>query len=101
MSSFSLGSVKEDEMLSSPRLWRKTRSDRDLYTCDGVDPNRNYGEGWGTGGSSSISCSDAFMGPSPFSEFETSNTRDFINARKDRIVFFNDIHSYSQACLLS
>ena len=80
-------------------MWRKTRSDRDLYTCDGVDPNRNYEVGWGTGGSSDISCSDTFMGPFAFSEFETVNTREFINAHKDRLVFFNDIHSYSQAGL--
>ena len=77
------------------RLWRKTRSLNDLL-CDGVDTNRNYGEGWGTGGSSSFSCSDAFMGPGPFSEAETQVVRDFVTAHKDNLVFFMDVHSYSQ-----
>ena len=78
------------------RLWRKTRSDRDYY-CKGVDPNRNYGHGWGTGGWwEQAPCSDNFKGPSAFSELETNNTRNFIKAHKDNIIFFNDIHSYKQ-----
>jgi hypothetical protein len=76
-------------------LFFLSRSDNDLE-CTGVDPNRNYAEGWGTGGSSPISCSDAFMGLEPFSEIETQNVRDFVNSHKDQIKFFNDIHSYSQ-----
>ena len=77
------------------RLWRKTRSDRGYY-CKGVDPNRNYGQGWGTGGSSAAPCSNTYKGPFAFSELETNNTRNFINAHKDNIVFFNDLHSYKQ-----
>ena len=37
----------------------------------GVDPNRNYGEGWGGPGSSPDPTSQSFRGPGPWSEPET------------------------------
>ena len=40
------------------------------------------------------------MGPQPFSEVENRNVRDYVLARKDRLVFYNTIHSYSQLVLL-
>ena len=40
------------------------------------------------------------MGPEPFSEIENRNVRDFILARKDKFIFYNSIHSYSQLILL-
>jgi hypothetical protein len=37
-----------------------------------------------------------YFGPSAFSEIESRNVRDFILLRKDRIMFFQSMHSYSQ-----
>ena len=64
-------------------------------------------------------CSDTYHGPSAFSEIENVNVRDFLIARlehlsfsislllmlssifrKDKLVFYNSIHSYSQLILL-
>ncbi len=39
----------------------------------GVDPNRNYGAGWGGVGAASTPESQTYRGPGPFSEFETQN----------------------------
>jgi hypothetical protein len=39
----------------------------------GVDPNRNYGAGWGTIGAASTPESQTYRGEGPFSEFETQN----------------------------
>ena len=54
------------------QLWRKNRrKNSGFFTTYGVDLNRNYSYGWGTGGSSSWSSSDVYMGKKPFSEPET------------------------------
>jgi len=83
------------------RMWRKTRSDNGGWLhCMGVDANRNWGFHWNTGGSSNDRCQDTYHGPEAFSEIENRNVRDFILARKDNIVFFDNIHSYSQLILL-
>ena len=66
----------------------------------GTDANRNFGYLWGTGGSSSDPCSSAFMGEEAFNNPETANMRDFLTAHKDKIKFFNTIHSYMQMILL-
>jgi murein tripeptide amidase MpaA len=50
------------------RMWRKNRRKNPNSSCYGVDINRNWNYQWGTGGSSSIACSDTYMGPSGFSE---------------------------------
>merc|ERR1711887_316220 len=83
------------------RMWRKTRSSNGgILGCKGVDANRNWGFHWNEGGSSNDRCSDTYHGPSAFSEVENVNVRDFLLARKDKIVFYNSIHSYSQLILL-
>jgi len=83
------------------RMWRKTRSDHgSIFGCKGVDPNRNWGYEFNTGGSSNDKCSDTYHGPEAFSEVENANVRDFILSVKDQLVFFNSIHSYSQLILL-
>jgi len=83
------------------RMWRKTRSDHGSFLgCKGVDANRNYGFHFNDGGSSNDKCSDTYHGPSAFSEQENVNVRDFLNARKGKVVFFNSVHSYSQLILL-
>jgi len=83
------------------RMWRKTRSDNGgIFHCKGVDANRNWGFHWNEGGSSNDKCSDTYHGPSAFSEIENQNVRDFIAARAENIIFFDNIHSYSQLILL-
>merc|ERR1711971_186713 len=83
------------------RMWRKTRSSNGgILGCKGVDANRNWGFHWNEGGSSNDRCSDTYHGPSAFSEVENVNVRDFLIARKDKLVFYNSIHSYSQLILL-
>jgi len=83
------------------RMWRKTRSDNGgILQCKGVDANRNWGFHWNEGGSSNDRCSDTYHGPEAWSEVENVNVRDFISARKDQIVFYNSVHSYSQFILL-
>jgi len=85
----------------SNRMWRKTRSEHgSIFGCKGVDPNRNWGYQWNTGGSSNDKCSETYHGPEAFSEIENQNVRDFINTIKDKLIFFNSIHSYSQLILL-
>jgi len=81
------------------RMWRKTRSPNN-GGCYGTDANRNWGFHWGTGGSSNNPCSDTYMGSQAFSEVENRNVRDFLTTNKDKIKFYNNIHSYSQLVLL-
>ena len=45
-------------------------------------PPHSFGYKWGTGGSSSDSCSDTYMGSEAFSEVENRNIRDWLNAHK-------------------
>lgn len=86
---------------SKDRLWRKTRSEHgSIFGCKGVDANRNWGFHWNEGGSSNDKCSDTYHGPEAFSEVENTNVRDFLLTVKDKLVFYNTIHSYSQFILL-
>ena len=41
---------------NSDRMWRKTRSRNQGYTCRGTDPNRNWGYNWGLKGASTNPC---------------------------------------------
>jgi hypothetical protein len=85
---------------TSTRLWRKTRSTVSGSTCRGADPNRNWGFRWGTGGSSAAPCDDTYMGRAAFSEPETKALSDYISTFGSRLVFYLDLHSYSQFILL-
>ncbi|XP_077287802.1 carboxypeptidase B-like [Arctopsyche grandis] len=79
---------------TNARLWRKNRSTASSTTCPGVDGNRNFDFKWMESGSSSSPCSDAFAGPSPFSEIESRVLRDLINANKARVKAYLAIHSF-------
>ncbi|MEO0128635.1 MAG: M14 family zinc carboxypeptidase [candidate division WOR-3 bacterium] len=75
------------------------RKNRHLYSGQtsstaGVDLNRNYGYKWGydNSGSSPTVTSDAYRGPSRWSEIETQNARDFFLPKKIRTQI--DYHSY-------
>ena len=80
--------------------------------------HRNWDFHWSETGASGDSCSQTYYGPEPFSEVKASlirtwdfpylsflrqvenrNVRDFVSARKDRIVFYQTLHSYSQLIL--
>ena len=72
----------------------------DADWCTGTDLNRNWGYHWNEGGSSDNTCSDAYHGPSAFSEVEDCNVRDFLLKNNGTIKFYNNMHSYSQMILL-
>ncbi len=80
------------------RLWRKNRRDNPGSSF-GVDPNRNWAEGWGlSSGSSGTASSSTYRGPAPFSEPCTANLRDFINSRPE-IRAHVDVHNFAQLIL--
>lgn len=81
------------------RLWRKTRSQDPFTGCFGADPNRNFDADFGGAGTSSFPCSDTYHGSAAFSEIETANMRDFINSKKDKMVMYISLHSYTQLWL--
>ncbi|MCG8449858.1 MAG: PEP-CTERM sorting domain-containing protein [Pirellulales bacterium] len=79
------------------RYWRKNRRDNGNGTF-GVDLNRNWGFGWGGGGSSLNPLSDTYRGTAPFSEPETAAMRDFYYNHPN-LVGNIDFHSFTQLIL--
>jgi hypothetical protein len=47
----------------------------------GIDPNRNYGEGWGGGGAGTDINVQSYRGPGPWSEPETQGVHEFSQRR--------------------
>lgn len=84
-------------------LWRKNARDNDgsgtITNNDGVDLNRNYSYRWGydNAGSSPLTSSLEYRGPSAFSEPETKAVRDFCLAHQ--FVTANNYHTYGELCL--
>lgn len=85
---------------TSDRMWRKNRVRFQGYSCQGVDPNRNFGYDFGGPGTSGDVCSSIYRGPEAFSEREAQAVRDGVQAVKDRIQMFFSVHSYSQMIML-
>merc|ERR1711936_302010 len=89
---------------NSDRMWRKNRN-RDntakdsTKACVGVDLNRNWGYHWGEAGVSHNSCSDIYCGTGPFSEMESTNIKNYVEALSPVPVLGHTIHSYSQLWL--
>ncbi len=79
------------------KLWRKNRRNNGDGTY-GVDLNRNYAYGWGTGGSSTNPSSDIYMGESAFSEPETQAIRDFVNSHLNAKILLS-FHTFSELIL--
>jgi carboxypeptidase T len=79
------------------KSWRKNRNLNSDGTY-GVDLNRNYGFMWGTGGSSTDTSSEVYMGPQSFSEPETRAVRDYVQAHQN-ISTLLSFHTYSQLIL--
>ena len=69
------------------RMWRKTRQPN-RFACVGTDPNRNWEYAWGTGGSSSNPCSEAYMGPKPFSEPEPRQMAAYVQSRAPNVISY-------------
>ena len=86
-----------DISTGSYKYWRKNRRDNGDGTF-GVDLNRNYGHGWGTGGSSKDSSSDIYMGPTPFSEPETIAIKSFVESQPN-IKILLSFHTFSELIL--
>ena len=61
--------------------------------------NRNWAYEYGGLGQSSNPCSDTFSGSGPASEVEVANVQNFILANKDRIKYYNDLHSAASMVL--
>ena len=80
------------------KMWRKNRSINGQSSSKGVDLNRNYSFGWGTGGSSKSPGSNVYMGPAPFSEPETLAVKNFIEATPN-IRTFISYHTFSELIL--
>jgi len=81
------------------QLWRKNRrKNKGFFTTWGVDLNRNYGYGWGTGGSSSWPNSDVYKGKSAFSEPETQAVKKFVEEHKNLKTMLS-FHTYSELIL--
>nr|KAJ3415597.1 carbamoyl-phosphate synthase (glutamine-hydrolyzing) cpa2 [Polyrhizophydium stewartii] len=82
---------------TNDRMWRKTRQPSGRFGgCVGTDPNRNWAYKWGTGGSSTNPCSDAYMGPRPFSEPESKAMADYVHSHAPNVVSYIDFHAFSQ-----
>lgn len=78
-------------------MWRKNRRPNGDGTF-GVDLNRNYGYLWGTGGSSSETNSEVYMGAKPFSEPETQVIKAFVESHLNAKVLLT-IHTFSELIL--
>jgi len=86
------------------RMWRKTRARTGAknllgQVCHGVDPNRNFGYGWGGYGASEHPCKETYRGKGPFSEPETRAVRDFIEGIQADFQLYLTFHSYGQYIL--
>ena len=80
------------------RWWRKNRRNNSDGTF-GVDPNRNYLIGFGDeNGSSSMTFSEVYRGPQPFSEPETQAIRDLMTGKTFGRTFKTGLsyHNFSQ-----
>eukprot|EP00924_Labyrinthula_sp_SR-Ha-C_P012500 augustus_masked-scaffold_10-processed-gene-8.4-mRNA-1 protein AED:1.00 eAED:1.00 QI:0/-1/0/0/-1/1/1/0/551 len=76
-------------------LWRKTRMPNNGTDCVGTDPNRNWGVNHKGPGSSADPCSQTYHGIDPFDQVETANIAAYILENQDRLITYNDVHSYS------
>jgi Zinc carboxypeptidase len=63
----------------------------------GVDPNRNYGEGWGAAGASSNPYTQTFRGLGPWSEPETQAVHEF--SQKRQVTSLLTVHNFASLVL--
>jgi murein tripeptide amidase MpaA len=84
-----------DYTWNGDRMWRKTRSPNGKSPCMGTDPNRNWAFHWGEAGSSTVTCSDSYQGPSAASEIEVQTIQSYL-CGIDNLVGYINFHAYSQ-----
>ena len=77
-------------------MWRKNRRNNGggVY---GVDLNRNYGYGWGTTGTSTVTSNDTYCGTAPYSEPEVQAMRWLVQNHKFVSAF--NAHTYAKDIL--
>jgi hypothetical protein len=63
----------------------------------GVDPNRNYGEGWGGAGASSNPYTQTFRGTGPWSEPETQAVHEY--SQKRQVTALITLHNFASLIL--
>lgn len=79
------------------QMWRKNRT-QNRDGSFGVDLNRNYSHGWGTGGSSRDPQSETYMGTAPFSEPETMAIKKYVEDHQN-ISTLLSFHTFSELIL--
>ncbi|MEK7355942.1 MAG: M14 family metallopeptidase [Bdellovibrionota bacterium] len=79
------------------KMWRKNMS-KNKDGTSGVDLNRNYGYGWGTGGSSKRGSDETYMGTAPFSEPETQAIKALVDKTVNANVLLS-FHTFSELIL--
>jgi hypothetical protein len=70
------------------------------FPCElqwGVDPNRNYGEGWGGPGASSIPYTQTYRGAGPWSEPETQAVHEY--SQKRQVTALITLHNFASLVL--
>jgi hypothetical protein len=82
---------------TTDRYWRKNRALVNGQKM-GVDPNRNWPDHWGTGGSSTNPSAENYMGPSAGSEPEIKALMKAYSSNSDMIAAV-DVHCFSQLIL--
>ena len=89
-----------DYTRTNDRMWRKNRQPIPGSSCVGIDPNRNFGFEWGTGGSSNNACADDFKGYAPSVAPCTIAITEYVGSfPKGEVIAYFDFHSYSQLWL--
>jgi len=92
-----------DYTWTNNRMWRKNRNMNADSPCVGVDLNRNYDAEWSGPGASDNPCSDAYYGPSVFSENESSSESNYMinaqNQTNNSLKMYLTFHSWSQLCI--
>jgi hypothetical protein len=70
------------------------------FPCElqwGVDPNRNYGEGWGGAGAASVPYTQTFRGMGPWSEPETQAVHEY--SQQHQVTALITLHNFASLIL--
>jgi hypothetical protein len=80
------------------RMWRKNRRGDSSGRVFGVDLNRNWKAGWGSGSSNNQN-SEVYRGPSALSEPENQAVNAYMIRHNSTIKYGVDFHAYSEVVL--
>ncbi|XP_071524821.1 uncharacterized protein [Panulirus ornatus] len=84
---------------TNDRLWRKNRRSNGIFSCSGVDLNRNWDKAWGEEGGSDNPCSFMYQGSEAFSEVETRTLGELVWVFKKKVKLFISLHSFGEYIL--